>query len=39
MYDKELTLEVLNQIYKAVITLLERFEPVYERRVRKKDAF
>ena len=28
MYDKELTLEVLNQIHKASVTLLERFEPV-----------
>ncbi len=28
MYDKELTLEVLNQIHKAAVTLLERFEPV-----------
>ncbi|MFH1563951.1 MAG: DUF86 domain-containing protein [Nitrospirota bacterium] len=28
MYDQELTLEVLNQIYKAAVTLLERFEPM-----------
>lgn len=28
MYDKELILEVLNQIHKAAVTLLERFEPV-----------
>ncbi len=28
MYDQELTFEVLNQIHKAAVTLLERFEPV-----------
>lgn len=28
MYDKELTLEILAQIYKASQTILERFKPV-----------
>jgi len=28
MYDKELTLEILSQIYKASQTILERFKPV-----------
>ncbi len=29
MYDKELALEILSQIYQASRTILERFKPVY----------
>jgi len=28
MYDKELVLEIMNQIYQAAQTILQRFEPV-----------
>ena len=28
MYDRELTIEILRQIYKAAQTILERFQPV-----------
>ncbi|WP_286817301.1 DUF86 domain-containing protein [Desulfobacter sp. UBA2225] len=30
MYDKELVLEIMKQIYKAAQTILQRFEPVKE---------
>ena len=28
MYDKELAMEILSQIYQATQTILQRFEPV-----------
>lgn len=30
MYDKELVLGIMNQIYQAAQTILQRFEPVKE---------
>ncbi len=38
MYDNELVLEIMNQIYQAAQTILQRFEPVISHHYFQMDA-